>query len=262
MLIYSKMRIYPASTNIIILENDEAFFYVHRTLYDQAVILYDLYKDDINRLCQEVYGSHARPDVLKFNLEMPEPISILGCFLGLVPDEFEDIKSMCGAIHVMSGPLNFRGMIKLPKDARNAIKFGNSIRDEYETSWDAWLQQNTQYTPPGYEQDDSVEEQSGPTQHIEITDDNIGDIMANLDMDAFLAAWEADTIENPLSEEFGRKPDSEEESTSEPALVETPVVAEQPVIQPAPVPTSALEPQPEPAQDGLSFLKQMSVGGL
>ena len=143
MIIYSKERLVPTDVNMMVLstKNADGYFYVHRALYDQAVIIYDLYGDDLSKLCCELTGSVAmRADVKEFIDNTPIPIKALGPFLNLVKEPLTEFVDMVGAIHVMSGPINFRKTLQIPKEMRNTASFSISIKEEYELSWDRFFQ--------------------------------------------------------------------------------------------------------------------------
>lgn len=147
MLIYSEKRLVPTDVNMIVLKGKESgYFYVHRALYDQAVILNDIYKDDIPRLIEAITGSqNGRDDVWTFLDTAPTPINILAPFLLLVNDELTEFNDMVGAIHVMSGPVNLRGMLRYPMDMRNTPTFSLSIREEYELAWNRFFMTTMEY---------------------------------------------------------------------------------------------------------------------
>ena len=143
MLICSAKRYYPTDVNMLVLDKDGLYFYVHRSLYDQAVILDDmLSRIGIDEMCMKIKRSKPVPMVYDFIAKAPKPISTLGCFLVLVTEPLTDFIDMCGAIHVMSGPLNFRLMIDLPVELQNSIQFSLSVEEEYELSWDRWFDLN------------------------------------------------------------------------------------------------------------------------
>ena len=65
----------------------------------------------------------------------------------LVKEELTDFVEMIGAIHVMSGPLSLRGMLKIPYELRNMNPaFSLSIKEEYQLAWDRFFQNTMPYT--------------------------------------------------------------------------------------------------------------------
>lgn len=154
MLYCSKSRLVPTNINLMTLESkDEMYYYVHRSLYDQAVILSDRYKDKEKEL-MDMIGTYKSDDVPEcvsyFHLVVPEPLNILGYFLALV-DQFDllsaDIEVLCGTIHQMSSAINFRKLISMPKEIRAQVQFSLNIQEEYQLSWDRFFQESLQYNP-------------------------------------------------------------------------------------------------------------------
>lgn len=140
MLIYSENRLVPTDVNMMVIAGMGGYFYIHRALYDQAVILDDIYGEEHETLIKAVTNAtETRPDVESFFAEVPKPINIFAPFLLLVKEEFEDIVDMIGAIHAMSGPMNLRKMLKVPFEMRNTPSFSLSIKDEYQLAWDRFF---------------------------------------------------------------------------------------------------------------------------
>lgn len=153
MLIYSENRYISTETNMMIIraKDNIGYYYVHRGLYDQAVILSDIYKDDYALLCEVIGGNHeTRSDVDLFVESLPSPINILGCFLLLVEEPLEDLIDMVGAIHVMSNSINFRKLITLPQEVRANVEFSLSIKEEYELPWDRFIKESIPWTEDFY----------------------------------------------------------------------------------------------------------------
>lgn len=152
MLIYSKDRLMPSNINMMVLQGAEGgYYYIHRSLYDQAVILEDRYKDNTDALLR---GLGKDPEeylplnVCTFRDNVPRPINILAYFLLLIDDiatTRETVEVLCGAIHVMSSIVNFRQFLKIPKETRASVSFSLSIREEYEVSWDRFFQEALPY---------------------------------------------------------------------------------------------------------------------
>lgn len=146
MLIYSKNRYISTETNMMIIrgkDEDDGYYYIHRGLYDQAVVLYDQFGNDYRKLCEEITGeATSRDDVDLIVSHLPTPINILGCFLLLVDDELESFRDMIGAIHVMSSSVNFRKLMQVPAEVRTNVEFSLSIREEYELPWDRFLKES------------------------------------------------------------------------------------------------------------------------
>ena len=141
MLIYSEERVVPTDVNMMVLSTPQGgYLYVHRALYDQAVVIDDIYQDELEVLIEALTGKReARKDVITFMENTPRPISILGPFLLLVKGELENYVDMVGAIHAMSGPINFRKLLKIPFEMRNTPSFSLSIKEEYSIAWDRFF---------------------------------------------------------------------------------------------------------------------------
>lgn len=156
MLFCSEKRLVPTNINLMTIESDDGmYYYVHRSLYDQAVILNDKYKGKENELCTMIgrYTGNVPECVEYFHIIVPEPLNILGYFLALV-DNFEtmtqDIEILCGVIHQMSMAINFRMMIGLPAEMRAQAKFSLSIETEFRLSWDRFFQEALPYEEDMY----------------------------------------------------------------------------------------------------------------
>lgn len=150
MLFCSESRLIPTNVNLMTLEKQDMYFYVHRSLYDQAVILNDKYKgkeEELLRLLDKDL-SEVPQCISYFRLVVPEPLSILGNFLTLI-DNYEqlnvEIDVLCGVIHQMSGALNFRNLIMVPKELRASVAFSLSLQEEYLLSWNRFFQESIPY---------------------------------------------------------------------------------------------------------------------
>lgn len=148
MLIHSTERFVPTDVNMLVIEGeDTGYFYIHRSLYDQAVILDDIYGETPELLIKAITGSEeSRGDVDWFLANIPKPLNIFGPFLLLVTKEIEEADDAVGAIHVMSGPINLRRMIKVPIEMRNTPTFSMSIREEYKLAWNRFFQTALPYS--------------------------------------------------------------------------------------------------------------------
>lgn len=251
MIIYSKERLVPTDVNMMVLstKNADGYFYVHRALYDQAVIIYDLFGDDLSKLCEEINGSsEMREDVKLFVESTPVPIQALGPFLGLVKEPLTEFVDMVGAIHVMSGPINFRKMLKVDKVMRNTPSFSISIKEEYELAWDRFFQtaipfgtENTQYTNP---MSGTATETAPIVQTSDFVDKDDAEELD--DFEAELAALEA--LSNNLLSASEPKPDEKKEVA--PAPIPAPVT---------PAITETVTEVEPAAQSGIDLLRN---GGI
>lgn len=142
MLILSDKRYVPTAVNMIVLQDNVGrFYYVHRSLYDQAVILHDSYTEPAT-----IYGllghGEAIPEACKLFAEtVPAPLNVLAPFLTLVKghEELTTLEDMCGAISAMSMSVNFRQMLRVPLMVRQSVKFSLLVREEYRVQWDRFF---------------------------------------------------------------------------------------------------------------------------
>lgn len=171
MLIYSEDRLVPTDVNMMVIrgKHNVGFFYIHRSLYDQAVIINDIYEEEPKLLIKALTGKEeSRADVDKFLEEVPVPLNIFGPYLLLITEEIEELEDMIGAIHVMSGPLNLRKMLKIPFEMRNTPTFSLSIKEEYQVAWDRFFQTTMPYSmdmwrPKGISPMNGVQTETIPT---------------------------------------------------------------------------------------------------
>lgn len=237
MLIYSEERLVPTDVNMLTIKGaNNGYYYIHRALYDQAVIINDIYKDDVPMLIKDITnGNETREDVETFMETAPSPIRILGPFLLLVKEELHEFVDMVGAIHVMSGPINLRGLLKYPYEMRNNPTFSLSIREEYELAWDRFFKTTMPFSVDAYSPVGGYRPMNGTdTVTVPTTGDaelsNIGD-----DGEEY-----ADPLEALL---FGAGDDIFDIPLDEPE--EEPVKA---AVEPEPEPVvQKAEPEPKPA---------------
>jgi antitoxin component HigA of HigAB toxin-antitoxin module len=149
MLVFSQKRLTPLHINMITLKDaDNNYYYVHRSLYDQAVILYDLYSEKIPTLDTVIAGTKNKPEMDFFLKNAPVPINILGRFLALIEGSLPtDLEILCGALHVMSTSLDFRRMLKLDFALRRSARFSLSITEEYSVLWERFFNECSQTEP-------------------------------------------------------------------------------------------------------------------
>lgn len=247
MLIYSENRYISTETNMMIIRarDNIGYYYVHRGLYNQAVILDYKFSDDYLDLCEVITGERkSRPDVDRFVVELPTPINILGCFLLLVEEELEDLLDMVGAIHVMSNSIDYSKYITVPAEMRASVSFSLSIREEYELPWDRFLKESIPWSEDFFTRRDAIPMSGTLDTPDEVEEEgelsNIGDdgIDYGDPITALLMGCSDDIFDMPTDEE------EEEEEEVEPESV-TPVVATAPVV----TPTAETIPEPVPASE-------------
>lgn len=260
MLIYSEQRLVPTDVNMLVLRGDaEGFYYIHRALYDQAVIINDIYKDCPERLVEAITGqTETRPDVDYFMENAPSPISILGPFLLLVKQELTEFVDMVGAIHVMSGPINLRNMLRYPVEMRNTPTFSLTIKEEYELAWDRFFKTTMPFGEQVYQpQMTTVAPMNGtatttvPTEPEEVlTNVGASGQVYEDPLEALLFDCGDDIFDMP-------KKDTEEEKPTAPV---TPAPSPAPI---APAPEPVKEPEPEqPVKKPKNGLDILRSGGM
>lgn len=232
MIVYSKKRYLPKDVNMMVLEHNDAYFYIHRATYDQAVILAYKYSDKIDVLAGNVLDSVAIPpsemreDILTAFEEMPAPIKYLAPFLYLVKGEVTEMIDCVGAISVMSSVLDFVKMLDVPFSMRANISFSLSIKDEYALTWETFFNNSIPYdaaiTTPNYAtyapQDDVTTAVDVPLVEVALDDTNLEELDYETQA-AFL-----DSLMDDDDDFFGDMPSSSDEPV-------TPAVAE-PTVEP------------------------------
>lgn len=254
MLIFSDKRLVPTDVNMMVIraKDNEGFFYIHRSLYDQAVIIDDIYGECPDRLRNELVGSQeSRSDVQMFLEKAPSPINILGNFLLLIKEPLDVFEDMVGAIHVMSGPVNLRKMLKVPFSMRNTPSFSLTIKEEYQLAWDRFFQNTMEYTTDMF-----MPKQIAPMNGVQTTTVPDDDELSAVGEDGVEYEDPLEALLFGCGDIFGSSSDEDEEEVAE----EEPV-APAPVVQPtAPAPAPVIKPTaPEVVEpikeDGLSVLK-------
>ncbi len=138
MLVVSKTRYLPTTVNTLVLAKDDYFFYIHRDVYDKAIILNDKYSlQDIQQKIEPLYNSKA---IDYYYNHVPSPLHILAPFLGLVVEGLpEDIEILTGAIHVITAATDVKAFIEVNKDLRKTLQFSLYIQEEYEMAWEGFF---------------------------------------------------------------------------------------------------------------------------
>lgn len=255
MLIMSTERLVPLSTNTLVLEDSQGrYYYVHRSLYDQAVILSDTYTDNMQML-YSLLGAVNPPQVCKtFYEEAPSPINVLGAYLVFVDDadQLEDMEVMCGALSVMAMTMNFRRIPQVKAELRQSVKFSLRIREEYKMHWDrffaeaprldqvsfGWGEQPAQQAMSTYSQPAAA----SPTSYGQ--QKSTADMFAGIPDEPVVAEPEEkpDGTDAILKMLYPDLPDNWEEMMEEEEVDGAAGGASTPVAKPEP------EPEPEPAQ--------------
>lgn len=150
MLIVSNDRLIPTTVNTITLQGEDGtFYYVHRNLYDQAVVLTDLYGDDPIVLWSGLgFNPLNKPQTVQmYEQTVPTPLRVLAPFLMYIKDvdKLDNIEDLCGALSVIAMQFSMRRMPQVPKELRAAVQFSLGIREEYKVHWDYFFQDTPTY---------------------------------------------------------------------------------------------------------------------
>lgn len=141
MIVASMSRYVPVMPGYLVLQDtEELYYYVHKTFFEQAVVIEDRYKDNIETLQKQIGGNPDFIAVRKFTEYAPRPINIMGYFLALLKEDIEDYQDIIGAMDVIGTALNLRNLIKQPASIRQSVSFSVSIKNEYQDSWDLFFQ--------------------------------------------------------------------------------------------------------------------------
>jgi len=278
MLIYSENRYISTETNMMIIRarDNNGYYYVHRGLYDQAVILSYMYKDDYKLLCEVLTGNEgSREDVDLFLKTLPTPINILGCFLLLVEEQLDDLLDMVGAIHVMSNSISFSKLVTQPAEIRANVVFSLSIKEEYQLPWDRFIKESIPWTEDFYLRRDSIPMNGTLTDtangsKTDYEDACVGDdgIEYSDPLEALLFGADEDIFDMPPEDEETEKEEVQEEPIPVPdpvpVVIETPKapsvmsVAATPIVESNPELVSNASVAP-PVKTGLDFLRGMGL---
>lgn len=141
MIVLSEERYLPTMPGIVTLQDsDGVYYYVHKTLYEQAVIIEDRYGESIETLQKLIGGHPEHIAIQKFIQYVPRPVGIMGYFLALLSEDVEDFEDAVGALDAISSAVNLRNLIKQPEAIRQTISFGMSVKNEYRDSWERFFQ--------------------------------------------------------------------------------------------------------------------------
>lgn len=256
MIIYSEERLVPTEVNMLVIKGKSGgYFYVHRVLYDQAVIIHDIYGNKPYELFKELTGSAlGRDDVLQFMDEVPAPLNILGAYLLLVQEPIEDLVDMIGAIHVMSGPCNFRKLLQAPMEIRTSPSFSLSIKEEYQLAWDRFFMNALPYSDDMFLQS-SVRPMNGVATETEESENN--EELSMIGDDGVEYESELEALLFGASDDIFDLDDEDKEESSEEPVPTTPIEPE-----PEPVQVITPEPEPEPAPKKLTGIDALLGGAL
>lgn len=240
MLIYSKDRLVPTDVNMMVIraKDNVGYFYIHRALYDQAVVIHDIYGEDPSNLIKSLTGNEeSREDVDYFLENVPTPINIFGPYLLLIKDKLDNFEDMVGAIHVMSGPLHLRNMLKIPYEMRNTMpSFSLSIQEEYQLAWDRFFQNTMPYSTDMFHKQEIQPMNGVQTVTVESKPEAEPTGYEEYGIDADALAFLMD--EDPFAE---LDEENEEDDNTQQSVATT--------TEPGPEPETKPEPEPEPKPD-------------
>lgn len=119
---------------------EKGVVYLSKSTYDQALLLFDRMEGELSYLKKALIGTSAKHSeaIDYFYNSAPEPLNILAPYLGLIRDDVEletDIRSLCGALHMMSMIIDFNEFAKVPAEVRANVDFSKSTVRKYEQSW-------------------------------------------------------------------------------------------------------------------------------
>lgn len=155
MLVVSNKRLVPVQINTTVLQGEDGnYYYLHRDLYDQLTVLWDVYHygEQMHTLAHQVKeslnGYETWPENIKrFYDTVPAPLKAAAPFLALVEhvEELETIEDMCGALTVISMSINMRRLPLVARELRAALSFSLHVREEYKPQWDRFFQENPEF---------------------------------------------------------------------------------------------------------------------
>uniref|UniRef100_A0A4Y8Q7S9 Uncharacterized protein n=1 Tax=Paenibacillus athensensis TaxID=1967502 RepID=A0A4Y8Q7S9_9BACL len=130
----------PVTINTLVLAKNDMYIYIHRDVYEQAVVLADRYPE-FHTLRTEVGGSPLNEETAKWFYEQaPKPLHILAPYLCLVEGPVEpEFEVVCGVLHVITAMIHVRNFVVKPPEIRRSVSFSLSIREEYELAWDRFF---------------------------------------------------------------------------------------------------------------------------
>lgn len=144
MLVTSKKRYLPTTINTLVLVKNDDFFYIHRDVYDKAIILTDRYT--LEELIKNIEPEHNLSAIQYFYDNTPAPINILAPFLGLVVEGLpEDIEILTGAIHIITAATDVKAYTRVHTELRKTLEFSLYIQEEYEMAWERFFMTSIPY---------------------------------------------------------------------------------------------------------------------
>lgn len=146
MIVYSKQKVLSLLPDIVPIDGEnEEFFYVLRSVYDEAVILDNTY--EVEALKSKV-NTENNTKAYEYLLEcLPHPINILSPFICLVKDELElDIRTLCGVLSVILSTMSAVKFVSEDIRLRRSIEYSGKIVNEFELSWKKFFSMKVDYS--------------------------------------------------------------------------------------------------------------------
>lgn len=144
MLVTSKERYLPTTINTLVLIKNDYFFYIHRDVYDKAIMLNDRYT--LDELVENIEPQNNLSAIKYFYENTPSPINILAPFLGLVDKGLpNEIETLTGAIHVITAAIDVKAYTQIESDLRKTLEFSLYIKEEYEMAWERFFMTSIPY---------------------------------------------------------------------------------------------------------------------
>ncbi|GKX28653.1 hypothetical protein SH1V18_11330 [Vallitalea longa] len=144
MLVTSKKRYLPTTINTLVLIKNDYFFYIHRDVYDKAIMLTDRYT--LDELVENIQPQNNLSAINYYYENSPSPINILAPFLGLVDKGLpNDIETLTGAIHVITAAIDVKAYTLIESDLRKTLEFSLYIKEEYEMAWERFFMTSIPY---------------------------------------------------------------------------------------------------------------------
>lgn len=136
MIVVSEDRYVPINPEYMVLQDVDGFYYyVHRTFYEQAVVMEDRYGESIETLQKLIGGNSDFEAIEIYRKYVPRPLNIMGYFLALLKNDITDFVDAVGAMDTIASAINLRNLIKQPASIRQQVTFGVSVENEYKDIW-------------------------------------------------------------------------------------------------------------------------------
>lgn len=151
MIVASKERYLPVVVNTLVLAKDDWYFYLHRDVYDQAVVLTDRFEQAFEDLAELIGSRHGNEATVRWFYEQaPRPLHILAPYIHLIDGEIgQDMELCCGVLHVITAMIHARQFILKPLEIRKSVSFSLTIKEEYEMAWERFFVSSIPYDQRG-----------------------------------------------------------------------------------------------------------------